>query len=82
MTVGDLYTVEIPSVDGHEPAGTRPAIIVQAFSFEKQLPTTLIVPLSSQLAAQNFPWYFFNSARCRERIDDAVCGISIPATCN
>lgn len=58
MNVGDIYTVEIPPVDGHEQAGLRPAIIVQASRFEKQLPTTIIIPLSSQLAAQNFPGTF------------------------
>jgi mRNA-degrading endonuclease toxin of MazEF toxin-antitoxin module len=55
MNVGDIYTVEIPPVDGREQSGDRPAIIVQAVRFEKQLPTTIIVPLTSQLAAQSFP---------------------------
>lgn len=55
MNSGDLYNVEIPLSDGHEQAGTRPAIIVQASQFEEQLPTILIVPLTSQLAAQAFP---------------------------
>jgi len=58
MDVGDIYTVEIPSSDGHEQAGTRPAIIVQAPQFESQLPTMLIAPLTSQLAAQAFPGTF------------------------
>ena len=58
MNIGDIYTVEIPPSDGHEQAGTRPAIIVQAPQFEDQLPTTLIVPLTSQLAAQAFPGTF------------------------
>jgi len=55
MDIGDIYTVEIPPSDGHEQAGARPAIIVQAHQFEDQLPTVLIVPLTSQLAAQAFP---------------------------
>lgn len=58
MDIGDIYTVEIPSSDGHEQAGTRPAIIVQAPQFENQLPTVLIVPLTTQLAAQAFPGTF------------------------
>ena len=58
MDIGDIYTVEIPSSDGHEQAGTRPAIIVQARQFENQLPTVLIVPLTSRLAAQAFPGTF------------------------
>ena len=55
MDVGDIYSVEIPPSDGHEQAGFRPAIIVQSPQFEKQLPTRLIVPMTSQLAAQAFP---------------------------
>lgn len=58
MNSGDLYNVEIPLSDGHEQAGTRPAIIVQSAQFENQLPTVLIVPLTSQLAAQAFPGTF------------------------
>ncbi len=58
MDIGDIYTVEIPPSGGHEQAGARPAIIVQASQFESQLPTVLIVPLTSQLAAQTFPGTF------------------------
>ena len=58
MNIGDIYTVEIPVSDGHEQAGTRPAIVVQSPQFENQLPTVLIVPLTSQLAAQSFPGTF------------------------
>ncbi|MFL5802554.1 MAG: type II toxin-antitoxin system PemK/MazF family toxin [Roseiflexaceae bacterium] len=54
MEIGDIYTVEIPASDGHEQAGSRPAIIVQASRFEDQLSTVLIVPLTSRLAAQAF----------------------------
>ena len=55
MEIGDVYSVEMPSSDGHEQAGPRPAIIVQTFRFEAQLPTVLVVPLTSQLAAQALP---------------------------
>jgi mRNA interferase MazF len=58
MNSRDIYTVEIPPSDGHEQAGPRPAIIVQAPRFENQLSTVLIVPLTSQLAAQAFPGTF------------------------
>jgi len=58
MNIGDIYTVEIPASNGHEQAGARPAIIMQAPPFENQLPTVLIVPLTSQLAAQSFPGTF------------------------
>jgi mRNA interferase MazF len=58
MDIGDIYTIEIPPSNGHEQAGTRPAIIVQTAQFRKQLPTVLVVPLTSQLAAQAFPSTF------------------------
>ena len=47
MNIGDIYSVEIPSSNGHEQAGIRPAIIVQSQRFKDSLPTVLIVPLTS-----------------------------------
>lgn len=58
MDIGDVYTVEIPASNGHEQAGARPAIIVQAPQFGDRLPTVLIVPLTSRLTAQSFPGTF------------------------
>jgi len=58
METGDICLVEIPFSGGHEQAGTRPAIIVQASQFEDRLPTVLVVPLTSKLAAQSFPGTF------------------------
>jgi len=58
MDIGDIYAVEIPSTNGHEQAGIRPAIIMQSSDFEKQLPTVIIIPLTSQQAAQVFPGTF------------------------
>jgi mRNA interferase MazF len=55
MDVGEIYSVEIPSSNGHEQAGIRPAIVVQAPQFENRLPTVLIVPLTSRLTAQTSP---------------------------
>lgn len=52
MSVGDVYWVELPPRGGHAQAGRRPAIIVQKPS---TLPTVLIVPLTSQLDALQFP---------------------------
>ena len=57
MQEGDVYSVEIPMSGGHEQAGLRPAIIVQASDLEK-LPTVLIVPLTSKLKAADFPFSF------------------------
>lgn len=51
MTVGDIYWVELPVRGGHAQAGRRPAIILQAIA---TLPTTLLVPLTSQMDALRF----------------------------
>ncbi len=58
MDIGDIYAIAIPSTNGHEQAGYRPAIIVQTPKFEEQLSTALIIPLTSQLGAQTFPGTF------------------------
>jgi mRNA-degrading endonuclease toxin of MazEF toxin-antitoxin module len=55
MQKGDIYKVEIPGSGGHEQAGLRPAIMVQASGLEG-LPTVLIVPLTSKQRAADFPF--------------------------
>ncbi len=44
--------VELPARGGHTQVGQRPAIIVQHIS---SLPTTLLIPLTTQLDALRFP---------------------------
>lgn len=51
MTVGEVLWVEMPARDVHAQAGRRPAVVVQSAT---GLPTTLIVPLTSQLDALRF----------------------------
>lgn len=51
MIVGEVRWVELPARGGHAQAGRRPAVIVQSVT---GLPTTLIVPLTSQLDALRF----------------------------
>ena len=51
MTVGEVRWVEMPARGGRAQAGRRPAVIVQSAN---DLPTTLIVPLTSQLDALRF----------------------------
>lgn len=55
MELGDLYLVEIPASNGREQAGSRPALIIQDEKYQTQLPTDLIVPMTSKLAANAFP---------------------------
>jgi len=55
MQEGDIYFVEIPASNGHEQAGSRPAIIIQSSGIEK-LPTVLVIPLTSKIKAIEFPF--------------------------
>jgi len=58
VKIGDVYLVEIPTVGGHEQAGLRPALIVQSEERVNELPTVLIVPLTSKTKASIFPFTF------------------------
>ncbi len=51
MSVGEVRWVELPARGGRAQAGRRPAIILQSTT---SLPTTVIVPLTSQLDALRF----------------------------
>ncbi|HLD43588.1 MAG TPA: type II toxin-antitoxin system PemK/MazF family toxin [Candidatus Nanoarchaeia archaeon] len=51
MKKGEIWSVEIPAVDGHEQTGTRPAIILaQATNI------AIIIPLTSNVQALRFPY--------------------------
>ena len=54
MTRGEVWRVRIPPAPGHAQTGERPAVILQELAFNNLLPTTLIVPLTSQLSASRF----------------------------
>lgn len=56
MKIGDIYLVEIPAIGGHEQAGHRPAIIIQSESGLEEIPTVLIIPLTSKTKATAFPF--------------------------
>ena len=55
MNHGDVYWVDLPDRGGREQRGRRPAIIWQDTSAFAQLPTALIIPLTSRLDALRFP---------------------------
>lgn len=55
MTPGEIHWVELPDTGGREQAGRRPAIIIQNDEYAGSLPTVLVIPLSSALAALRFP---------------------------
>jgi len=54
MKRGEVWRVRIPPAPGHGQTGERPAIILQDLVFNNSLPTMLIVPLTSKLAALRF----------------------------
>jgi mRNA interferase MazF len=55
MTIGDIYWVELPDAGGREQSGRRPAIVIQDDSYAQSLPTILVIPLSTAIAALRFP---------------------------
>lgn len=54
MKKGEVWRVRLPPAPGHAQTGDRPAIILQELVFNNSLPTTLLVPLTSKLAAARF----------------------------
>ena len=54
MKRGEVWRVRLPTTGGHTQAGERPAIIVQSDNFS-QLPTVIVVPFTSRMAASRFP---------------------------
>ncbi len=55
MKSGDVCWVDFPSRGGHEQAGRRPAVVLQSAQASAVLPTTLVIPLTTQIAALRFP---------------------------
>ena len=53
MRLGEIVWVEFPAGEGRAQAGRRPAVVLQEESLN--LPTKLLIPLSSQRAALRFP---------------------------
>jgi mRNA interferase MazF len=55
MRRGEVWFVRFPFGAGHVQAGTRPAVIIQNDRTNVQLPTTLVVPFTSQTSTLRFP---------------------------
>lgn len=53
MKRGEIWRVRIPTTPGHAQSGERPALIVQDDA-TTSLPTVLIIPFTSTLAASRF----------------------------
>ena len=57
MQRGDIVLVELPQVagiSGHEQIGKRPALVVHNDATSSNLSVIMIVPVTSNLSAQNF----------------------------
>ena len=54
MKRGEIWRVRIPATPGHAQSGERPGLIVQNDAATTSLPTVLIVPFTSTLAAARF----------------------------
>ena len=62
VAFGDIVKVELPppvGCPGHEQFGFRPAIIVQDDVKFRALPTTIVVPLTTNYTASRLPGTFF-----------------------
>jgi mRNA-degrading endonuclease toxin of MazEF toxin-antitoxin module len=55
MAVGDIHWADLPRADGREQSGRRPVMLLQDDGYAGSLPTVLIVPMTSALAALRFP---------------------------
>ena len=54
MSVGDIHWVNLPSVNGHEQRGRRPAVILQDDNYGDGLPVVLVIPLTTVRSAIRF----------------------------
>jgi mRNA interferase MazF len=53
--IGEIRWADLPATGGHEQAGQRPVIVVQDDGPCSSLPTTVVVPLTTNLASSRFP---------------------------
>ena len=54
MSVGNIHWVNLPSVNGHEQRGRRPAVILQDDNYGDGLPVVLVIPLTTVRSAVRF----------------------------
>ena len=54
MKKGEVWRVRLPLGAGHAQAGERPALIFQEGPFIAKLPTVLVIPFTSTMAATRF----------------------------
>jgi len=55
MAFGDVLYANLPGPSGHEQAGTRPAILVQADEDDARLNTRTVIPVTRNKNALRYP---------------------------
>jgi mRNA interferase MazF len=55
VILGEVRWVELAARGGHAQQGRRPAVILQHQKVSTDVPTVLVIPLTSQLDALRFP---------------------------
>ena len=74
MDLGDIHWIELPTSNGHEQAGRRPAILLQDSSNAGQLPVVFAAPLTTSLATRRFPGTVLVSATPESGLrQESVC---------
>jgi mRNA interferase MazF len=54
VIIGDIHWVQLPSANGREQGGRRPAVILQDDQYAGGLPVVLVIPLTTARAAIRF----------------------------
>ena len=54
MSVGDIHWVDLPSENGREQRGRRPAVVIQDDNYGRNLPVVLVAPLTTARATMRF----------------------------
>jgi mRNA interferase MazF len=54
VSIGDIHWVQLPTANGREQRGRRPAIILQDEQYAGGLPVMLVIPLTTAQAALRF----------------------------
>ena len=54
MKIGDIHWVDLPGAGGRSQFGRRPAMVIQDEKYAQNLPTVIVVPLTSTQRALRF----------------------------
>ncbi len=72
MKQGDIYLTNLNPIKGHEQKGIRPVLIIQNDILNKNLSTTIIIPITSNLKAKDSLITWFLSKKESKLKKDSV----------